>query len=151
MKDPQMEQGVIDSFCRAIKRNAIFNKTLLESFSSSGQDRWLAGDYIFTDSTDFCLIEFKDNKNALSSESRKSIPQSLCKHLDANPEWKEVSRKCHHIAWEDNGDVISAPYIDIVCCTNHFKGLETFPEFPNFLDKRGSSMFSGAFGRRHLS
>lgn len=145
MNDPHIEQGVIDSFRRLMVAYGVFKAATWESFAVGGQDRTTASDYIFTDSTEFCLIEFKDRRDLLGTEGKKSVASRLCNHLETNSDMLALSRKCHHIAWEENGDIRSAPYPEVVCCKKHFSELSLSADKPSFNNERDSDTFCKCF------
>ena len=93
------EQSVIDGVYNAFHRVAHTRNRELVRCSMDGQDAIYGGDYIFTDSSRFLLVEFKYEESDLCSEKKKDKRRTLCLRLDHEEVYRKLSLKCHYVAW----------------------------------------------------
>lgn len=95
------EQSIIDGFFNQLFKIAKQNNRNLIRCSMDGQDSILGGDYIFTNNTKFVLAEFKYEASNLKSENKKTKRLNLCLNLDKTELYRNLSLKCHYIAWSE--------------------------------------------------
>lgn len=93
------EQSVADSFSNHFMRFAGQQGKQINRCSLDGQDAILGADYIFTDASNFSLIEFKYEEGDIRAEGRKPLRSQLCLRLDHEKSRRLQSLKCHYIAW----------------------------------------------------
>lgn len=75
--------------------------------SFDGQDSILGADYVFTNHTNFLMVEFKYEEPNLKSEKLKPRRLKLCRLLDDNDDWRDLSSQCHYVAWSE--EIQAAP------------------------------------------
>ncbi|EHV9709086.1 hypothetical protein NI385_17915 [Vibrio parahaemolyticus] len=93
------EQSIADSFSNHFTRYAATQGRQVNRCSLDGQDAILGADYIFTDTSNFALIEFKYEERDIRAEGRKPLRSQLCVRLDQEQNRQLQSLKCHYIAW----------------------------------------------------
>ncbi|HCE2128432.1 hypothetical protein [Vibrio parahaemolyticus] len=96
------EQSVADNFSSHFMRFASQQGKQVNKCSLDGQDAILGADYIFTDASNFALIEFKFEERDIKAEGRKPLRSRLCMRLDQEQNRRFQSLKCHYIAWSQN-------------------------------------------------
>lgn len=112
------EQSVADNFSDGFKKVAAKYDRSINRCSLDGQDAILGADYIFTDTSNFALIEFKYEEEDIKAESKKDLRLKLCTVLDNEIHKRTQSLKCHYIAWSNKRHyrtVILNQYYPEVC------------------------------------
>ena len=95
------EQSVIDSFSRYMERSASDSGRQVTRCSLDGQDTVLGADYIFTNHTKILMVEFKYEKSDIEHEANKPRRLKLCRILEAEDIWRQLSLQCHYVAWSE--------------------------------------------------
>lgn len=96
------------------------------SASLDSQDRLTGADYLFTDHTQFAIIEFKYREGDLPSEVKKQKRLELCEALHAQPTIRPAHDRCHFAAWSDNSPIVTIEtniYFNEIC-NEQFWGAE---------------------------
>lgn len=93
------EQSVIDAFSNYFLRKGQSLGKTTNRLSLDGQDSLLGADYIFTENSNFALVEFKYEHRDLKAEGDKSLRNTLCTLLDNETIRRNQSLQCHYIAW----------------------------------------------------
>lgn len=92
------EQAVIDTFSRFMERKALDLGRLVTRCALDGQDSIFGADYIFTNHTNFLMVEFKYEKSDIKHEGHKRRRLMLCQTLDVEDDWRDFSLQCHYVA-----------------------------------------------------
>jgi hypothetical protein len=93
------EQSVIDAFSNYFLKKGQSRGKNTNRLSLDGQDSILGADYIFTESSNFALVEFKYEERDLKAEGDKDLRKTLCAMLDSETSRRYQSLQCHYIAW----------------------------------------------------
>ncbi|MHC8362000.1 hypothetical protein ACYZUA_17230 [Pseudomonas sp. LS2P72] len=92
---------MIDGFSNFIVRKAQAAGRQITRCSFDGQDSILGADYVFTNHTNFLMVEFKYEESDLKHEALKPRRLKLCRILDDNDDWRGLSSQCHYVAWSE--------------------------------------------------
>lgn len=95
------EQSLIDAFSKHFLQIAKDRGRTALSLSLDGQDSVLGADYIFTEGTNFAMVEFKYEVVDLKAEGKKELRSALCINLDREKFRRNQSLQCHYIAWSE--------------------------------------------------
>lgn len=95
------EQSMIDGFSNFIERKAKAAGRQITHCSFDGQDSIVGADYVFTNHTNFLMVEFKYEESDLKREGLKPRRLHLCRILDDHDDWRELSSQCHYVAWTE--------------------------------------------------
>lgn len=96
------ESGVMAAFTRSLKIMAQVHGAYFEHYPTGGQDRSLMGDTVFTNSTMYSLVEFKDTTEKFISEKlKKQRVLAVCKAVFNKKVMKDLHDSCHFIAGDD--------------------------------------------------
>ncbi|TMX70611.1 hypothetical protein [Vibrio rotiferianus] len=93
------EQSVIDAFSNYFLKQGQSRGKITNRLSLDGQDSILGADYIFTENSNFALVEFKYEDHDLKAEGDKELRSTLCTMLDNELVRRNQSLQCHYIAW----------------------------------------------------
>lgn len=96
---PNHEQAVIDQFNRFFEQQALRSGKNVRSLALDGQDSLAGADYLLTDESRFCLVEFKYTQKEIYKENRKERRLKLCLLLEQNNQMADLHDRCHFIAW----------------------------------------------------
>lgn len=113
------EAQIVQAFTVRLN-NEINNSASIEDYClgdfSGMQDKTYADFFAGVNSKNI-LIEFKEYKHEIKSESRKSLRELMCINLDQYI--SGISCKCHFLAWNDSSsdevNIKLSEYIDMVC------------------------------------
>jgi hypothetical protein len=147
------EQSIADSFSNHFKRFAGQQGKQINRCSLDGQDAILGADYIFTDTSNFALIEFKYEQRDIRAEGRKPLRSQLCVRLDQEQNRMLQSLKCHYIAWsrkKHNRTVELNQYYPEVCNNAIFSD-EQYPRLIHDEPQVLSRISSDAVFKRFLN
>ncbi|WP_202368152.1 hypothetical protein [Pseudomonas sp. MWU318] len=95
------EQSFIDGFSNYLSRKAQESGRQVTRCSLDGQDTVYGADYIFTNHTNFLMVEFKYDKSDVKLEGKKPRRLTLCRILDDEDGWRQLSSQCHYVAWSE--------------------------------------------------
>ena len=95
------EKSVENLFKGSFSQAAISRGDVHIAASLDGQDRIAGADYLFTISTRYAIVEFKNRENNLKSEARKAKRHLLCQGLHFDLDALAVHKKCHFAAWSE--------------------------------------------------
>ncbi|CAI8884175.1 hypothetical protein [Pseudomonas serboccidentalis] len=96
------ESGVLTAFARNMEAMAQDQGALFSHYPTGGQDRNLLGDTIFTNSTMYSLVEFKDSIAKINSEKQKRTRVlAVCKAVFNKNPMQMLHDSCHFIAGDD--------------------------------------------------
>jgi len=134
---------MIDRFSAFVEGKARKTGRKVTRCSFDGQDSIVGADYLFTNNTNFFMVEFKYDKSDLKKEKRKVRRLKLCYMLDEHEDWKNLSKACHYVAWSE--EIMKAvadryrlnfnAYYDEICNRHVFgedSGLEQYDPFTDF-------------------
>lgn len=106
------ESGVLAAFAENMKLLAKVRGRDFSHYPTGGQDRKLMGDTVFTNSTMYSLIEFKDSTPKFKSEKlKKSRVLALCKAVFNDRTMRDYHDSCHFIAGDDPRTAEQVMYI----------------------------------------
>ncbi|AOE65665.1 hypothetical protein A7317_01265 [Pseudomonas fluorescens] len=96
------ESGVMAAFVRNVENIAKAKGVNFWHYPTGGQDRKLLGDTIFTNSTTYSLVEFKDTIHKASSEvHKKDRVLAVCETVFSDKIMCQLHDQCHFIAGDD--------------------------------------------------
>lgn len=103
---PNHEQAVIDVFNRFFKQQASLSGKNVRSLALDGQDALAGADYLLTDESRFCLVEFKYTQKEIYKEKDKKLRLELCRLLEQNNQMANLHDQCHFIAWNQTPEMM---------------------------------------------
>ena len=103
---PNHEQAVIYGFNRFFEQQALLSGKNFRSFPLDGQDSLVGADYLLTDESRFCLVEFKNSQREISTEKKKERMLKLCQLLEQNNQMANLHDQCHFIAWNQTQEMM---------------------------------------------
>jgi hypothetical protein len=90
------------AFTRSLKALAKMHGAFFEYYPTGGQDRSLLADTVFTNSTMYSLVEFKDTtKKFISEKLKKQRVLAVCKAVFNKNAMQNLHDSCHFIAGDD--------------------------------------------------
>lgn len=101
------EKSVENLFKENFSQAAISRGNVHIAASLDGQDRLVGADYLFTDSTTYAIVEFKNRESNLKSEAHKVKRHLLCQGLYFDLDALVAHKKCHFAAWGEGQAAIS--------------------------------------------
>jgi len=111
-----IENSVAKYFGEYFIHAALQQGFMPHTFPLDGQDRDVGADYLFSDSTNFALIEFKSYEDDIASEKKKPRRRTLCQLLPITIGMQNLHDRCHFIGWlGGNGTAIFNIYRKEVC------------------------------------
>lgn len=149
------ESGVMAAFTRSLKVLAKMHGAFFEYYPTGGQDRSLLADTVFTNSTLYSLVEFKDTTEKFISEKlKKQRVLAVCKAVFDKNAMRNLHDSCHFIAGDDpkTSEQVMFIYRHAICNRQVFskdaeKNLPFLAPQANtasklFLDEYASDVFS---------
>ncbi|MCZ0746694.1 hypothetical protein [Vibrio parahaemolyticus] len=113
------EQSIIDAFSNYFLKKGQSRGKTTNRLSLDGQDSILGADYIFTENSNFALVEFKYEDYDLKAEGDKELRSTLCTMLDSEVVRRNQSLQCHYIAWsrkqQERRGVLFNKYYPEIC------------------------------------
>ncbi|RON08464.1 hypothetical protein BK659_13785 [Pseudomonas brassicacearum] len=142
------EKSVENLFKDSFEQAARNKDYIYTSASLDSQDRLVGADYLFTDHTQYAIIEFKYREGDLPSEVKKKKRLELCNALYQQKNIRPLHDKCHFAAWSDASNKITIEtniYFNEVCNESFWGDAFKHVAFPDKTTRKEQNDFIDSF------